>query len=102
MAAVNLVEVSTAQLNSDIRRLRAALEQTRKHVELLRTKMDAMNGMWEGPANAAMRQRFQADYQQMQALCASIEELIQVLEAIRRSYDRCEDEVRSAVDALRI
>ena len=88
MAAVNLVEVSTAQLNSDIRRLR--------------TKMDAMNGMWEGPANAAMRQRFQADYQQMQALCASIEELIQVLEAIRRSYDRCEDEVRSAVDALRI
>ena len=94
MAAVNLVEVSTAQLNSDIRRLRAALEQTRKHVELLRTTMDAMNGMWEGPANA--------DYQQMQALCASIEELIQVLEAIRRSYDRCEDEVRSAVDALRI
>lgn len=102
MAAISLVEVSTAQMESDVQRLRAMLERTRSHIARLRDKMEAMNRMWEGPANRAIRQRFQADYERMLELCASIEELIRALESIRQAYDACENQVRGAVDALRI
>ena len=102
MAVISRIEVNTAQLSGDIKRLRAALRQTRGHVENLQAKMTEMNGMWEGPTNQAIRRRFQADHQRMLALCASLEELIQILESIRQTYDTCEDKVRTTVDALRI
>lgn len=102
MPVVSQIQVNTAQMDSDIRRLRGTLAQTRAHIETLRAKMAAMNNMWEGPSNLAMRQRFQADHDQMLALCGSLEELIQILESIRQAYDACENNVRSMVDALRI
>lgn len=102
MAAISLIEINTDQLSSDIKRLRTVLNRTRDHIKQLRAKMDDMNTMWEGPANLAMRQRFQGDYEKMLALCSSLEELIQILESIRQAYDTCESNVRSAVDALRV
>ncbi|MCI9332982.1 MAG: hypothetical protein HFG05_12585 [Oscillibacter sp.] len=102
MAAISRIEINTVQLNNDIKHLRTTLSQTRTHMESLRAKMDDMNNMWEGPTNLAMRQRFQGDHERMLALCASLEGLIQTLESIRQSYDTCESNVRSAVDALRV
>jgi len=102
MASISLVEVDTAQLGRDIQRLRATLRRTRDHIEALREKMAQMNNMWEGPANRAIRQRFQRDHAQMLALCSMLEELIQTLESIRQAYDACESSVRGAVDALRV
>ena len=102
MSVISLIEVDTARMDSDIKRLRGTLARTRTHIEALRAGMADLNGMWEGPANLAMRRRFQADHERMLALCASLEELIQILESIRQAYDTCEDNVRSAVDALRI
>lgn len=102
MSAISLIDVSTDQLGGDIRRLRETLGRARDHIEGLRVKMEVLNGMWEGPANLAMRRRFQEDHQRMLDLCGSLEELIETLESIRRAYDACEDQVRSAVDALRV
>ena len=102
MATISLVEVNTTQLSNDIKRLRTMLDRTRNHIKSLKGKMDAMNSMWEGPTNLAIRQRFQTDHERMLALCTSLEELIQMLETIRQAYDNCEGKVRSAVDALRI
>ncbi len=102
MAAISLIEINTARLNSDIQRLRRTLSQTRNHTGQLRAKMDAMNSMWEGPTNQAMRQRFQEDHERMLALCGSLEELLETLETIRQAYDNCENRVRGVVDALRV
>lgn len=102
MATISLVEVNTTQMSNDIKRLRTMLDRTRNHIESLRQKMAAMNGMWEGATNMAIRQRFKADHERMLALCTSLEELIRTLEAIRQAYDTCESNVRNAVDTLRI
>lgn len=102
MAAISIIEINTVQLSSDIRRLNNILAQTRNHIEQLRAKMDAMNRMWEGPSNLALRQRFQADHERMLALCYSLDDLLQILESIRQAYDTCEDRVRGTVDALRV
>lgn len=102
MSVISQIEVNTVQLGSDITQLRSTLSQTRNHIENIRVKMDAMNNMWEGPTNMAVRQRFQADHERMLALCSLLEGHIQVLESIRQAYDTCENKVRSAVDALRI
>lgn len=102
MAVISVIEVNTVQMSNDISRLRTTLRQTRRHIENLRAKMADMNSMWKGPSNMAIRQRFQADHERMLGLCATLEELIQVLESIRQAYDTCEDKVRSTVDALRV
>lgn len=102
MAAISLIEVNTELLSNDIKRLRTVLVQTRNHIKQLRDKMVAMNSMWEGPTNMAMRQRFQEDHERMLALCSSLEELLRVLESIRQAYDACEDQVHGAVNALRV
>lgn len=102
MAVISRIEINTVQLSNDIKQLRTTLAQTRTHMESLRAKMGDMNNMWEGPTNLAMRQRFQGDHERMLALCSSLEDLIQTLESIRQSYDTCESNVRSAVDALRV
>ena len=45
---------------------------------------------------------FQKDHEKMIEFCDFIEELIDSLETIRQSYDTCEGNVLSAVNALRI
>ncbi len=102
MAVVSLIEINTVQLSGDIRRLRAELDNTRSHLKQLREKMLSMNSMWEGPANQVIQERFQEDHDQMLVLCSSLEGLIRTLESIRDAYDTCENNVRGAVDALRI
>lgn len=102
MAAVSLVEVDTAVLERDILQLRQTLSRTRAHIEALQEKMSAMNNMWEGPSSAAVQKRFRADRQRMLDLCGTLDGLIQVLAAIRQSYDGCEEQVLSVVDALRL
>lgn len=102
MAVISVIEINTVQLSSDIKRLQNTLSRTRNHIEQLRAKMAAMNSMWEGPTNLALRQRFQEDHERMLALCSSLEDLIRTLESIRQAYDTCENNVRSTVDALRV
>lgn len=99
---ISNIEINTSRLNSDIRDLRTKLGNARNHVRELKSKMDAMNGMWAGQANSAMRQRFLLDYENMTSFCNFIEELLTSLETIRQSYDTCENNVTSAVNALSI
>lgn len=102
MAQIARIEMDTQRLQRDIGLLREGRERARSHINELRNKMDAMNNMWEGPANAAMRQRFQKDYDYMMALCSTVQEMINTLESIRQAYDTCENNVHSLVSALRI
>ena len=100
--AIQKIEVDTSRLSSDIQELRAGLRDTRSQVQRLKEKMDAMNAMWEGSANAVLRQRFQVDYENMTSFCDFIAELIEVLDTMRNAYDICENSVSSAVNALSI
>lgn len=96
------IGVHTGRMGSDVQSLRSSLKKTRNDVEQLRRQMEQLNTMWTGEANNAMRQRFQLDYESMTSLCNFLEALINDLESAQQSYDRCEDNVSSAVRALSI
>lgn len=98
--SVPAIEIDTNRLNSDIQSLRRSLSSARKHIGELQQSMDQLNQMWKGPANREMRLRFQRDHGRLLDLCGLLEELLEVLERIRISYDSCESSVRSTVDAL--
>ena len=99
---ISKIEVNTVRLNSDTRSLREVLRNANRHIRDIKSKMDAMNGMWEGDAKDIMCQRFRIDYENMTAFCAFIDELLTSLETIRQSYDTCENDVTSAVSTLSI
>lgn len=100
--AITKIEINTTRLSADIRSLQETLNDARNRIQELKGKMDAMNTMWEGDANEVMRHRFLVDYENLISFCDFIEELIQSLETIRHSYENCEGDVMSAVNALSI
>lgn len=100
--AITKIEINTTRLNRDIRSLRETLNDARHSIQQLKGRMDAMNAMWEGDANEVMCRRFLMDYENLTSFCDFIEELIQSLESIRQSYESCEGDVMSVVDALSI
>lgn len=97
---INDIGVHTGQMQTDIQNLRSMLSQTRRHLQSLSDSMESLNQMWSGEANAAMRLRFQQDYNSLSALCAFIEKLIQAMESSRQDYDQCDNQVASAVASL--
>ena len=100
--AINHIEVNTVRLNSDITALRNTLATARAKVQALDEALRTMGNYWTGAANTAMMERFREDHEAMIEFCDFIEELINNLETIRQSYDTCEGNVLSAVNALRI
>jgi len=96
------IGVHTGRMSSDVQSLRGALQRARKDAARLQSRMDHLNTMWSGQANAAMRQRFREDYERITALCDFLESLITALEHTRQSYDRCEDSVSDTVQALSV
>lgn len=99
---VSEIGVHTGRINTDIQNLKNGLNRTRRHIRDLRERMDALNRMWDGEANAAMRLRFQADQESLISLCDFLDALIRQLEAARQEYDTCENDVSSAISALRV
>lgn len=99
---ISRIEVDPQHLNRDIRTLRTQLNQGRSHIKELKSQMDAMNRMWQGAAHEAMKQRFVSDYESLNRLCRTLEEIIAGLEQISKSYEDCEHRVHDAVQALTV
>lgn len=100
--AINHIEVNTQRLSSDITNLRNTLAKARAKVQALDASMNALKSSWTGTASQTTMVNFQKDHEKMIEFCDFIEELIDSLETIRQSYDTCEGNVLSAVNALRI
>lgn len=100
--AGSIIEVTISSLNSDIDTLTSTLNSLKGHSVRMQEQIQALGGMWEGPAHEIFNVQFQSDYMALQDLYKNLEELIKCMEYAKSEYQKCEDSVSSAIAAIRI
>ncbi len=100
--AVTYIEIETEQLKRDTQEL---LENRQRAVTVLKEmvqEIEELNTMWSGKANRAFRTQFAKDVSSMEQLLEKIQKLAECMEYAASEYGRCESEVKTLVDSIRI
>ena len=96
------ISVNTNSLSKDIETLKTNLNAIKKDLGTMYDRVKVLDAGWEGPANAEFNRQFEADRKNMEAVCTTVERIIQNLEYARKEYDSCEKSVESIVAAIKI
>lgn len=98
----NEITVNTSTLASDITALKSALAHTREQMKKMFDNVNELDAMWDGPANDEFKRQFGVDYENAEAMCKTVDALIQSMEFAKGQYDRCDAEVEGIVAAITI
>lgn len=98
----NEITVNTSTLASDITALKGALAHAREQMKKMFDSVNELDAMWDGPANDEFKRQFGVDYENAEAMCKTVDALIQSMEFAKEKYDRCDDEVAGIVAAITI
>lgn len=96
------IEIDTAQLGGTSSNIEGMVGQMKESVQRLYAELAELNTMWDGPANAAFNDQFQRDSEEMSGICKALDGYVQDLNTARNEYDKCDSDVRSIIDAIRI
>lgn len=99
---ITYMEINTAQLNADIRELEAGTVKVRNSLQGLKGEMEELNGMWKGQANMAFRRQVKLDCSLISALLEKMDRLAGCMAYAANEYVRCEQEIKNALDDIRI
>jgi uncharacterized protein YukE len=102
MADVTNLEIETGRLQRDIESLKNDLSGMRRTGDDMMNSIHELSAMWEGPAKEVFLVQFQSDYEMLQSMEEAIGGLIKGLEYAREQYDKCENDVSSAIYAIRV
>lgn len=100
--SIQVIEVNTDTLQSDINDMRASLAKVKSKTESMFEDINALNGMWEGPAHETFIQQFTADYRRMKELQDAIGKLIDNMQYADKEYISCESGIQSIINTIRI
>lgn len=96
------IRVSTGNIKRDresIQNERKGIEQS---VEDLYQEMQSLAQTWEGPAWQSFQGQVASDIENMYAVCEMISGFLSHMEYAENEYQRCENQVGSLVDSIRI
>lgn len=102
MANTGRVEIETDRLKRDIDSLREHLNKMKKKGQEMMTGIESLSSMWEGEAKNTFLAQFKADYRTLQNMEKVIEDLISDLEYAREKYNKCESDVNSTINSIRV
>lgn len=96
------IEINIRSLNTDLGELIEELEKIRTEMKQMFDEIQALDTMWDGPANSAFNAQFASDYQLMEEMCTTIDSLIAYGDNARAEYISCENAVSAAIDEIKI
>ena len=96
------IEIDTAQLAGTGSNIAGMVGRMRESVQRLYATVDELNTMWDGPANQAFNAQFAQDGAAMTEICKALEGYVQDLNNAKTEYDKCDSDVRSIIDAIRV
>ena len=96
------ISVNTDSLAKDIETLKENLNAIKKDLGNMYDRVRVLDAGWDGPANEEFNKQFDADRKNMEAVCKTVEKIIQNLEYARKEYDSCEKSVGSIVAAIKV
>lgn len=102
MAGIANLEIETQRLQNDIDSLKGHLRAMRQTGDKMMASINALSAMWEGPAKNAFTAQFQSDYETLKSMEEVIDALIGNLEYAKEQYDKCENNVASIINAIRV
>lgn len=100
--AITYIEVETEQLKRDTQELLENKQKAETVLNEMVGEIEALNAMWSGQANLAFRNQFNKDVILMKELLAKMQQLAECMDFASGEYAKCENEVKSLVDSIRI
>lgn len=98
----NEITINTSTLAGDIAALKGALANARVQLKKMFDSVAELDAMWDGPANDEFKRQFGIDYENAEAMCKTVDALIQSMEFAKEQYDKCDAEVGDIVAAITI
>lgn len=96
------IAVNSNTLKNEVETMRKALQQLKTRIDESFTAIRELNDMWDGSASMTFLLEFAADHQELIKTCESIEALISSMDLSRLEYEKCEADVKSITDSLKI
>ena len=96
----NMVNVNTERMNNDISTLSDSLNNAKTEAKAIYEGVEALNGMWDGPANDSFAGQFRSDFQIEEKCINEMIDYIQLLTEDHKRYVDCENCVYEMVDHL--
>ena len=96
------IEIRTQTLSTNISIIQAQLDAIEADMETMYAAVKHLDTMWDGPANKAFNEQFGYDHADMKELCKTIQKIIDCFTYAKTEYDKCEVEVASIVNSIRI
>lgn len=100
--AITYIEIETEQLKRDTQELLENKQKAETVLNEMVGEIEELNAMWSGKANMAFRTQFNKDVELMKALLEKMQKLAGCMDFASAEYAKCENEVKSLVDSIRI
>lgn len=100
--AQDYLQINTDILKNDISKMNELTQKISSAVDDMNNSLTELNGMWSGPANTAFCEQFDKDSQNIKDYIQHLTNFFSQLSQERAEYDKCEQNVISAVHSIGI
>lgn len=100
--AMNIIEVNTATLKSDVSAIESELKNVIGEADKLDGILFQLETMWEGPAKQAFFAAVRDDLGRLRELVKAMQTLTSKTGEAREEYDKCENAVAQIVASIRV
>lgn len=96
------IKISTESLKSDSNKINELVISAEKQLQTIYNEIEILDGMWEGPANEAFVKQFAQDYELFKNMCSFVRDFSNDMNNAAIEYERCENNVKDAIKAIRV
>ena len=96
------IEVDTIQLGRDESDLDAQIWEMQNVLDDVYEQMNELDAMWDGLASEVFKVQFARDKEYFTEACGEVQLLSESIAKARMEYEKCDELVSMAIDAIRI
>lgn len=98
----DIIKVNTVTLKNDAQDISTRLGNIAQKIQSMKDDVKELNSMWEGAANKKFNSVFLEDIQSLAELCDLLNGIVAFETNAKTKYDKCENQVGTLVDQMKI
>lgn len=98
----NQIKINTSSLNRDAGQVDAYIRKIRTEMGRMKSNVEAMDKMWDGPGSEAFKKAFQDDMKDLETIIKNLEQVHTYEVNAKKKYESCESKVHELVSGIRI
>ncbi|MCR4640696.1 MAG: WXG100 family type VII secretion target [Lachnospiraceae bacterium] len=96
------IAVNTSQLQKEVDTMENALKLLKTRIDEAYQEVNELDKLWDGPDNKAFQESFRRDQAKMTEIYEALKSLVASMSMSRVEYEKCEADVKSIVDNIKI